>query len=123
MFLLACERLEVTASETLEEITICVGMLDRARVVRPLHYLLKVDRYGFAALFASVVCCPQRTHCCGNYCLSPSSFLSRTIVLHNSRFLLMLGYEIALIKVCEDSLFTCGMSSINVEDLPYGAQV
>jgi hypothetical protein len=34
MFLLACdERLEVTASETLEEITICVGMLDRARVV------------------------------------------------------------------------------------------
>ena len=45
MLLLACERLEVIANETPEDITICVGMLDRARVVRvrPLHYLLEVD--------------------------------------------------------------------------------
>ena len=45
MLLLACERLEVIANETPEDITIRVGMLDRARVVRvrPLHYLLEVD--------------------------------------------------------------------------------
>jgi len=34
MLLLAYERLEVTANETLEEITIHVGMLDMARVVQ-----------------------------------------------------------------------------------------
>jgi len=34
MLLLAYERLEVTANETLEEITIRVGMLDMARVVQ-----------------------------------------------------------------------------------------
>ena len=61
MLLLACERLEVIANETPEDITICVGMLDRARVVRvrPLHYLLKVDRCGLATLFASAVGCPS----------------------------------------------------------------
>ena len=34
MLLLAYERLEVTVNETLEEITIRVGMLDMARVVQ-----------------------------------------------------------------------------------------
>jgi len=35
----------------------------------------------------------------------------------------MLGHATALIEVGEDSLFTRGMSTSNVEDLPCGAQV
>jgi hypothetical protein len=68
-------------------------------------------------LFASAVRCPSELTVVVILSFLSPLFLDGTTMLHNPLFHLILGHAIALIKVGEDSLFTHGMSSGNVEDL------